>query len=169
MDDHAAAVDIGDRQRDHLGDPQPGSVDRRKRGTIADVGDRAEKTDDLLGRQNRRQRVGAPSQWQCRLGFRLAQGHRVEEAQRADDLVEGLRLQPARDEVKLVGSHVLEAELVGRPAVEECEVLDRTDIGLLGQGRHVPHPHVVDHALAQRRGLHCHGGNSCQGIATGKS
>jgi hypothetical protein len=38
----------------------------------------------------------------------------------------------------------------------EAEVLDRANVSLLGQRRHVADRHVVDHALPERRYLYIH-------------
>ncbi len=97
VDHHPGAVDVADGQRHHLRHPQAGGVDGGECSAVLQIGDGAEEADDLFGRQHCRQLVGPPGKRQLGLGFRLAQGHGVEEPQRADDLVDRLRLQPARN------------------------------------------------------------------------
>lgn len=83
----------------------------------------------------------------CRASERYA----VEEAQRAHDLVYGLRRQLARREMQLVRANVVERELVRRALEVEREVLDGTHVAGLGARRHVADRHVVDHPLPQQR------------------
>src|SRR5438552_8361958 len=59
--------------------------------------------------------------------------------------------------MQLIGAHIFEGQLVRRPPKMQAEVLDRTDVGLLGVHRHVADRHVVDHALPEWRHFLRHG------------
>ena len=54
-DQHAAAVDIGDLEANHLGHPQPGGVGGRQRGAGLQARHRLEKAHDLISAQHHRQ------------------------------------------------------------------------------------------------------------------
>jgi hypothetical protein len=111
----------------------------------------AEQAGDLLAREDGGQRVGLA--WERDAGGLLGpvEGDGVEEAQGAHDRADAGRLEPSGDQVQLVVAHVLGCELVRRAAVEGVEAGDRADVAAAGGVGHVAQPHVVEHALAQRR------------------
>jgi hypothetical protein len=112
VDHHPRAVDIGDLQVGHLGDPQAGGVHRRESRVVLDVVDRGEKAGDFFGCRHDGQDIGAAGQRNFRFGLRPSQRDAVEEAQPANDLVDGLRLGAPRNQVQLIGPHIFEGQHV---------------------------------------------------------
>jgi len=74
----------------------------------------------------------------------------VEETQRADRDVEAGPRDAGRGEVDLVGADFLQPEPVGRPVEMAGKFGDRVYVAALCHRRQVAHPHVLDHAPAQR-------------------
>jgi hypothetical protein len=117
------------------------------------AGNRLEEPHDLLGAQHHRQRLRLARSDNAFGGIAPAQGDAVEEAQRAHGLVD-VRPRPLlRDQVQLVGPHVLRAQPIGRAAEMPAELGDRVDVGLLGRRREIADHHVVDHPPTKRAGL----------------
>ena len=152
-DDHAAAVDVGRLQADHLRHPQPRSVGGGQRDTRLEARDGFEKAHDFVGAQNGRQLarfagIGDP------LRDRIAaERHTVEETQRADDLIERRPGDALRDQMHLVGADVLQPEPIRRMAEISAEHRNRVDVGSLGRRRKIADRHVFRHPPAQRAHL----------------
>lgn len=64
----------------------------------------------------------------------------------------------------LIGSDIIESQLIRRPAEMRAEVLDGVEVHLLGRGRHVAQAHVVEHALAAAKSVRSWE-NSCRWTA----
>ena len=80
---------------------------------------------------------------------RTAERHSIEEAQRADGLVQRRPRYPARDKVHLKGTHVLQVKPLRRAFEELAELGNRIDIRSLRCRREIADRHVLDHAAAQ--------------------
>ena len=61
-----------------------------------------------------------------------------------------------RHGIRPILSHLLDTELLWRPAVEGAAVGNRLSVEFLGIQRHVAEGHIVDHALPQWRYLLAH-------------
>jgi hypothetical protein len=76
------------------------------------------------------------------------EGHAIQEAQRADGLVQRRPRHPAGHQVDLKGADILQIELLRRTAEEAAEFGDGVNVGSLGCRRQVANRHVLDHATA---------------------
>jgi hypothetical protein len=109
-----------------------------------------EELDDLIGTQHDRQLLRltrGDDAFQC---IALAEGHAVEEPQRADRLVDVGPRSLLRDQMQLVGAHGLQAQPIRRTVEMAAEPGDRVDVGLLGRRGEIADHHVVDHPPTQR-------------------
>jgi len=74
-----------------------------------------------------------------------------EELQSGDRSIERDRRDAAIDQVQLVAPQILHAGAVGRAPKEAGKLAHRANVVALRLVREFAHPHVVDHAPAQRR------------------
>jgi hypothetical protein len=152
---HALAVDVADLERNHLADAQSGAVGNRERRLVLQVRRRGDEAGDLVTVEHYRQR--------SRHVHRLHLGHQrgaverdvKEELQSGDRRVERDRRGAAIDHVQLEAAQVLNGGAVGRALEEDGQLAHRAQIASLCLGLELPHAHVVEHALAQRRDARC--------------
>ena len=117
------------------------------------AGNRLQEPHDLVGAQHHRQllRLAGSDDALERVG--PAQRDAVEEPQGADGLVDMRPRSLLRDQVQLVGAHLLQPQPVRRAAEMPAELGDRIEVGLLRRRREIADHHVLDHAPAQRADL----------------
>jgi hypothetical protein len=150
VDHHPGAVDILDRERRRFRHAQPGGVDRHKRGSELKVAHGLQETLDFISRKNGWQCIGPAPQWYLLRHCGLAERRSVKEPQGTHILIDGLHSEAAGIEMQSILAHMLERKLVRRLAKMSTEVLDRANVSLLGQRRHVADRHVIDHTSPQR-------------------
>jgi hypothetical protein len=152
---HALAVDVADLERDHLADAQAGAVGNRQRRLALLVRRRGDQAGDLVTAQDHRQR--SRHMHRLHLGHQRAAVERdaEKELQPGDRRVERDRRGAAIDHVQLEAAQVLNGGAVGRALEEDGELAHRAQIASLCLGLELPHAHVVEHALAQRRDAWC--------------
>ena len=149
-DDHAAAVDVGRLQTDHLRHPQPCGIGGGQRDASFETRDGFKKANDFIGAQHGRQLarltgVGDP------LRDRLAaERYAVEETQRAHDLIERRPGDALRNQMHLVGADVFQPEPIRRGAEISAEFRDCVDVRLLGRWRQIADGHILNHPATQR-------------------
>src|SRR4029077_11708341 len=90
----------------------------------------------------------------------LAEGHTIEEPQRADDLVQAWPGHSSRNQMKLEGMHFLQAQSVRGVTKMAAKLRHRMDIGLVRSRGHTVERDVFDHAAAKRADL-SHRKTSC--------
>ena len=125
-DHHALAVDVGDLERDHLGDAQARAVGDAQRRLVLEPGAASSSRAHLLGAQHHRQLARLVDERRCARRSRAASSVTLKKNRSADDgLIEGRDADAARRQMQLKAAQVLEARRVGRAAEERGEVLDR--------------------------------------------
>jgi len=154
VDHHPAAVDVGNPQVHHLGGAQASGVRGHQDCPVLDVGDGFEEPRNLGETQRDGEfpfRLGAGNVID---GPVLVKGRPIEKTNCADRLVQVTPRQALLiHQVKLVGTDLLGTEQLRRLAEVLGELRDLGNVGFLGPGREVAHPHVLDHPLPQG----CHG------------
>jgi hypothetical protein len=115
------------------------------------VARRRNQAGDLVPTQHHRQ--GAGHSHRIHLGHQLALIERdlEEELQPRDCSIERHRRGAEIDQVQLVTPQILDRGRVGRTAKKSSELPHHADITALRLVRELAHPHVIDHALPQRR------------------
>jgi hypothetical protein len=106
---------------------------------------------DLVPAQHHRQ--GARHSHRIHLGHQLALIERdlEEKLQPRDRSIERHRRSAEIDQMQLVAPQILDRGRVGRAPKEGGQLSHRTNVMALCLVRELAHPHVVDHALPQRR------------------
>ena len=152
-DQHPVAVDGANREACDFADAQARAVGRRQRRPVAQAWHRLQKPHDLVGAQHHRQLLRLAGGNDVFKSIAPAQGDAVEEPQRAHGLID-VRPRPLlRNQMELVGPHLLKAKPVRRTAEMPAELGDGIEVGLLRRRRQIADHHVVDHASAQRADL----------------
>jgi hypothetical protein len=148
--DHALAVDIADLQRNDFAGAQSGAIGHRQRCLVLHVPGRFDQARHLLAAQDDRQLVRHLHRGHLGHPFGVADRELEEELQCGDRRVERDRRDTLNNQVQLVAAQILVAGRVGR-ATQKCgQPPHGTDVCVLGLGRELAHPHVLDHALTQR-------------------
>ena len=157
VDDHVRTVDITRGQRDRLRDTKTGRVDGDEDRSHLEIGHRLQKPHHLVSGKDGRQRVRLAGEGNVLSHTCPPKRGAVEEPYGAHDRNDRCGLQATRDEMQLILTDIFKAQLVRGLPEMQAEVLDGTDVGLLGVRRHVADRHIVNHALPQRRSLFWHG------------
>ena len=147
---HALAVDVADLQVHHLVDAQPRAIGQRQGRLVLEMAGRRNQAADFLGTEDHRQ--FARQMHRLHLGHQVAAVQRdgEEELQAADGRVQRGRRDAVIDQMQLVIAQILHAGRVRRAPEILREVAHGADVIELRLLAQLPHPHVVDHALAQR-------------------
>src|SRR5262245_22339776 len=112
MDQHTAAVDRGNFRAHHLSDAQAGCIGRRECNAIAQSLNRAQETHNLLAIEIRWKLLGLLAEDDALDGLLLPERDAVKEPQRARHLVDVCPRILLADQMKLVGTDILHAELI---------------------------------------------------------
>ena len=147
---HALAVHVGGLERDDFACAQSGTVGHRQRRAVLQVPGRFDEPRYLLAAEHDRQLVLDPHRAHPGPQLRSAECGLEEELQRRDGRVDRDRRHANVDQVQLKPSHVLGRRRIGRAAQEASQSPHGADIGNLRLVGELAHPHVLDHALAQR-------------------
>ena len=115
------------------------------------VARRRNQAGNLVPTQHHRQ--GAGHSHGIHLGHQLALIERdlEEELQPRDRSIERYRRSAEIDQMQLVAPQILDRGRVGRAPKEGGQLSYRANVMALCLVRELAHPHVVDHALPQRR------------------
>jgi IS5 family transposase len=132
-----------------IADAEPGCVCRRQRNSVAQSHNGLQEACDLVGSQNGRQLFRLPPIDDPLERILSAHRDAIEESQCASRLIDVGPGALLADEMKLIGSDILDAETIWRCSKMPAELSDRVDVGLLGRLREVADRHVFDHALAK--------------------
>src|SRR5439155_17210035 len=111
--------------------PQTGPIGGRQRRSVTQSGDRFEKAHDLVGTQHHWQLLRLAPGDDALERLALAQRDAVEKPQRTSDLVNVRPRSLLRDQMKLVGAHVLQTKPIRRTVEMPAKLRDRVDVGLL--------------------------------------
>jgi hypothetical protein len=111
-DQHPAAVDGSCCHTNDLADTQAGAIGSGQGDPVAQAGNSFEEPYDLVAAEYHRQSLRFARRDDLLVGIAATQGDAVEEAQRADHLVD-VRPRPLLcDEIQLVGTHILQPQPV---------------------------------------------------------
>jgi hypothetical protein len=113
-DEHAGRVDVGNAQTTDLAEAEAGGVEKGEQDLVAEGGDVGEKRDQLVDRENDREMTLPAPVRNAHHKVRAIDDVEIEEAERADTLVEpgpGGALDVAQEEQILLD--LAEAEPIG--------------------------------------------------------
>lgn len=147
---HALAVDVADLECNDFTGPQSGAVGEREGGLVLQVAGGSNQAADFLAAQHHGELVRHVHGLHLRHQFATIERDVEEELQSNDRGVERNRRGAAIHQVQLIVPQVLDARRVRRTTQIRSEPLDGAKIAALRLGIEFAHPHVVDHALAQR-------------------
>jgi hypothetical protein len=137
-DEFAGTVDIGEFERDSLGDAESGSVAGQQHGTVLDTGDMVQKALDLIGGQDDRELFIQAGAGEVVLLPRQLQGDQVQELDGGDEGVDGLRRRLALlGEIELVLTDGFEVEFGGVAVEIFGELGEIMDVASLRSGGEV--------------------------------